>query len=182
MCETRRQFSPKSQKSRKREKRGSILESFWVIFQSKKESQKPVSFKIDFLIIWGDFGIHFGDILMSFSRDFLHWRKVRFWWPFHAKSMIWDAEMTWKIIKNRIDFRLEFLNRLLKRNWSKICRILIKKSSKSIKKMSRKINAFLDDAGSLRGRCRRQWLRQWGVGGNQFYSILFNSNRNSNKV
>ena len=60
------------------EKRGPILEPFWVIFQSKNESKKRLRFGIDFQWISGDFGVHFGAILIHFRLDFLLWRTMRF--------------------------------------------------------------------------------------------------------
>ena len=61
-----------TKKSKMLEKRGPILEPFWLIFQSKNEAKKRLRFGIDFQWIWGDFGNHFGTILLQAQSS--EWR------------------------------------------------------------------------------------------------------------
>ena len=74
------------------QKKGPILDPFWSILRSKSESQMQLRFGVDFWWISYDFEDHFRDRLIAFCEDFWHWRKLRFWWPLHAKSMILETE------------------------------------------------------------------------------------------
>ena len=150
---------------------------FWMAFEAYSKisvRKKLLESQRNSTAVRNAFGMILGSILMpfwgTFWMTFRSMRKVRFRWPFHAKTMFLGSKKHEKMRKMDSNFDLSSRHSFCKEIHQNLVQNGQNIDQNSIKNWFEKSMHFWTTQFSVPGTVQRQMLRQWGVGGDQFYS------------